>query len=264
MHAKIDRDSREKRPNSYIEYDGARIAVRGFCGATYRQMRAYEEMYPPLEKDELLRLVRLAQAGDKDAMETIIKHHARKIMLFAIQAHTGRRRSGKPDGWGTANAGLLTMDECISIATSAIYEATMRFKEGTYSPVAGEPVRFSSWVNLIILQRISAEMKVAKRRQDNYADEPDLEAWQWEGYRLPNSVVAEGPETIVAREHFWEIVTRVLGEEGAKMVEEYQGKLTAVERNALRGPYTAAIARLREGANPQELEALRKAILEKA
>lgn len=270
MHAKIDRAQADRRPNRSLP-DGWRHSPsfetplpapenKEFRGVTFRQMRAYEEMYPPLEEREFVRLARLAQAGSEDAMETIIKHHARKIMLFAIQAHTGRRTGGKQNTWGAASAGILTLDECIAIVTAAICEAVMRFKEGTYSPIAQAPVRLSSWVNLIILQRVSAEIRAAKHRLDHFEDEPDFSLRALENSLDANVRVSEGPETIVARERLWEIVTRIAGEDGRKVLEEWTSKMSMKDRAVLRPAYRDVIAKLRDEADPQELEALRKAL----
>ena len=281
MHVTIDKGvakhGRAEQTSRYCNNSGS-----DFRGVTYDQLRSYEESYPPIANDETMKLVRLAQARNEEAAELLIKHNSRKIMLFAIQAHTGRRRNNTPHLWSIHRAYALSLEDCIAIASSAFWDAIMLYDEKRWSPVAGATVRFSSWANLIILQRLGGAITQAKKRDVNYPMERHGPATTLDfgeelkfgmeprqaGDRALGAPVAEsiadgssGPEQAFAKERLGEIIERAVGREGRALVEEWACKLTAERRHEISRAYHDALKALRESVDLEELAALRETIL---
>ncbi len=266
MHIKIDTAPQHnlERRSGYVDNGN------GFAGVTYDQLRSYETLYPPITTGETLRLIRLAQAGDELAAELLVKHNARRIMLFAIQAATGKRRGNpKPAMWATYRAGLLGIEECISIATSAFWEAIMKFDETRWSPVAQETVRFSSWANMILLQRLGSALTRAKKRKDDYPmEDHGAAAAEIEDHGEASEDVDNGscairgsdPVAEAARERLWEVIEGAVGKNGRAVLEEWTCKLSRPRRATLSCAFYRTMKELKRKLDYEEMEAIRRSL----
>jgi len=195
--------------------------------------------YPNLSAEEEDRLARRAVKGDEKAIDLLVKHNANRILFFANMAH---HCGGNKEDFFTHTAHPVRLDDAICVAAEALVFAIKKFDPDKPRKGVKGTVRFTSWANLIIRQRVyrfvAQEKKRADRRQEYVA----------RCRQIPRTDLSPGPESILAQDRLWSMIESLPDELQTSLLKGYRNKKT--------------MALLEEMATEEEFKALRAAILD--
>jgi len=192
----------------------------------------YEERYPILEPDKEQDLLRKVREGDNDALDLLIKHNARRIILFAYEADLGHSViSGKTKNWSRHVSGAIDLDELMMVSVEAFAFAAKRYDPNRHSPVANDKVRFGSWANFIMKQQLRSALTKELKRMDRwtaYSLDLDIEKLEdYAGYGYTPSRLYSAPDCRrfivdpdieMARDELWERIEVCVGKKGRDLI----------------------------------------------
>lgn len=219
--------------------------------------------FPVLSADDESFLLRKISEGVPEAQDALIKHNARRLIMFANEAVSGVDGAGRSCNWSRHLHGVLSVDDCLMIAAEALILAAKKFDPNRYSPIAKTTVRFGSWANFIIKQKLRNALAKEGARQTKWAFESlDADITALESYieggckrsRLTGTKFVVDPEVEIAREMFWSRCEELLGADDVKALQDFccrqQTRSEASKAwRASQGP----IARLQERMSEEEL-----------
>ena len=188
---------------------------------TANEFYAMGEEFEPLDKKREDALLAKVRNGDSSALGVLVNHNARRILMFANEAVTGFTGSGKSCIWSRRRCGVLPLEECVMIAAESFCHAARKFDPSKYSDIAHDRVRFGSWANWIIKQKLGRALSVAKMREQKWDKkniDDDIHATEDYVYDFAsnNRVIGDpdfciDPMIEIAKDRFWERCYELLG-----------------------------------------------------
>jgi len=226
---------------------------------TYAEFKKYTKQFPPITREREQELLARIREGDEEATELLIKHNSRRILRLAHQALTGHTPIGHNAAWARWVCGNLPLDDCIMIAAEAFLEAARLYDPYRYSHIAKARVRFGSWANMIMQQRLRRALVREKLRRERLGEVLSYEEDARLGGRCP---FQHNPEDIIdserelGRELFWDRVDELLSKKDAAILRDFCCKQpTGAEGKVVRHKADKVLEKLKKRMPEAELRA---------